>query len=120
MGVDVESLVTIIILWGIPTGIVVWRYIYMSDEDRKSAMKELRSWQFMSTIGLLTVGVLLLTTWSLWNHHILVVLGLSSLSLSAFFIVLRTWGKSKISSIVLIVLMSGLIMMYLSELTVFR
>jgi hypothetical protein len=112
---DTGFFVMLFFVWGIPLGLVVWKYIYLSDEERKVMMKSFRSWQSISTMGLLTAGVFLLILWNSWNHMALLLLGISCILGSLFFIVLELWGKSKVSSITIVLLLSGLIFLYISE-----
>ncbi|ASK63993.1 hypothetical protein CFK37_18440 [Virgibacillus phasianinus] len=56
MNIDVDSLMTLLILWGTPTFMVVRTYLKMDSDDRNSAKKDFKSLHFIFTIGFLVIG----------------------------------------------------------------
>ena len=56
MNVNADSLVPFIIMWGIPTFMVVRAYLKMNPDDQKSAINDFKSHHFILTIGFLVMG----------------------------------------------------------------
>ena len=59
MNVDTDSLVPFIIMWGIPTFMVVRAYLKMNPDDQKSAINDFKSSRFIFTIGFIVIGAFL-------------------------------------------------------------
>jgi len=109
LNIDTDSLVTFIIMWGIPTFMVFRAYIKMNTDDKKSAMSDFKSRHFISTIGFLLTGAFFAQIGALFSISIMKVMGIVLLVLSGFFSMLDMWKKSKIKSICILVLLSFVI-----------
>ena len=107
MSVDIDSLVTFIIMWGIPTFMVVRAYLKMNIEDQKSAMNDFKSSRFISTIGFIVIGAFLAHVGFLFSVSIIEMIGIVFFfALGGIFSAFNTWKKSKIKSVFILVLIS--------------
>ena len=106
MSVDIDSLVTFIIMWGIPTFMVVRAYLKMNIEDRKSAINDFKSSRFIFTIGFIVIGAFLAHVGFLFSVSIIEMIGLVFFALGGIFSAFDTWKKSKTKSVFILVLIS--------------
>ena len=79
MNVDTDSLVPFIIMWGIPTFMVVRAYLKMNPDDQKSAINDFKSSRFIFTIGFIVIGAFLAHLGFLFSVSIIEMLELFSL-----------------------------------------
>ena len=106
MSVDTDSLVPFIIMWGIPTFMVVRAYLRMNMEDRKSAINDFKSSSFIFTIGFIVIGAFLAHLGFLFSVSIIEIIGIVFFALGGIFSAFDTWKKSKTKSVFILVLIS--------------
>ena len=106
MNVNIDSLVPFIIMWGIPTFMVVRAYLKMNPDDQKSAINDFKSHHFILTIGFLVMGAFIRHLGILFNINTIEVIGIAFFALGGIFSAFDTWKKSKIKSVFILVLIS--------------
>ena len=106
MSVDIDSLVPFIIMWGIPTFMVVRAYLRMNIEDRKSAINDFKSSRFIFTIGFIVIGAFLTNLGFLFSIRTTKFIGLIFFALGGIFSAFDTWKKSETKSVFILVLIS--------------
>lgn len=106
MSVGADSLVPFIIMWGIPTFMVIRAYLRMNMEDRKSAINDFKSSRFTFTIGFIVIGAFLAQLGFLFSVSIIEFIGLVFFALGGFFSAFDTWKKGKINSVFILILIS--------------
>lgn len=104
MDMDIDSLVTFMIAWGIPASMVSWGYYKMDRADRKSAMDDFTSLRFILTIGSIVLGAFVIHLGSLLSIPLLKMLGLALFVSGGICSVIMTWPTSKIRSLLIIAL----------------
>ncbi|RCW64537.1 hypothetical protein [Saliterribacillus persicus] len=98
MNIDTDSLVSFLIMWGIPTFMVVRGYLKMDIDDRNSAKKDFKSAQFIFTIGLLVIGHFFASFGNLLTLNIIKFLGIFLITIAGITITVVMWRKNKIKS----------------------
>ncbi|ENH97743.1 hypothetical protein J416_04246 [Gracilibacillus halophilus YIM-C55.5] len=98
MNIDTDSLVTFLIMWGIPTFMVVRTYLKMDTDDRNSAKKDFKSPHFVFTFGLLLVGYFFASFGNLLTLNIIKLLGIFLMIIAGITITVDMWRKNKIKS----------------------
>ncbi|MGE7094309.1 hypothetical protein ACQKII_23340 [Lysinibacillus sp. NPDC048646] len=106
MRIDTMSLVIFVIIWGIPTFMVVRGYLKMNPDDKKSAMHDFRSRHFIVTIGFIVIGYFLTHVGTLFAVSIIQIIGVTLMILGGILSMLTRWKKSKISSMLILVVLS--------------
>ena len=106
MNVDTDSLVTFIIMWGIPTLMVVRVYLKMNPDDQKSAINDFKSSRFIFTIGFIVIGAFLAHVGFLFSVSIIEMIGIVFFTLGGIFSAFDAWKKSKTKSMFILVLLS--------------
>lgn len=99
------SIVTFVILWGIPTFMVVRGYLKMNTDDKKSAINDFKSRHFILTYGFTIVGFFFLHIGTLFAVSLVKITGLVLMILGGIFSASTTWKNSKIKSILIPVLL---------------
>ena len=85
MSVGADSLVPFIIMWGIPTFMVVRAYLKMNPDDQKSAINDFKSSRFIFTIGFIVIGAFLAHLGFLFSVSIIKFVGLVFFALGGIF-----------------------------------
>lgn len=93
--VDTYSLISFIILWGIPTFMIVRKYLKMNTNDKKIAINDSRSHRFIFTTGFIVLGVLFIHLGLILTLCILKLIGFVFLTLGGFISILNKWNKNK-------------------------
>ena len=93
--VDTYSLISFIILWGIPTFMIVRKYLKMNTNDKKIAINELRSHHFIFTTGFIVLGAFFIHLGLILTLSILKLIGFVFLTLGVFISILNKWNKNK-------------------------
>lgn len=106
MSVDTDSLVTFIIIWGIPIFMVVRGYMKMDKGDKKSAMNDFRSRRFIITFGFLVLGTFFAHVGKLLSINTIQVIGIVLLIVGGISTTLDIWKKSKIKSMITVFLVT--------------
>lgn len=109
MSIDTLSVVTFVIVWGIPAFMVVKGYLKLNSDDKKSAVSDFRSRHFIFTIGFIVIGFFLTHLGTLLAVSIMKIIGIVFMILGGICSVLTTWKKSKIRSMFILVLLSIII-----------
>ena len=104
--IDTDSLVTFLIMWGIPTFMFVRAYLKMNTDDKKSAINDFRSRRFIFTLGFIVIGTFFTQLGTLFAISIIKVIGIVLLILGGIFATLDMWKRSKIKSLLILVLLS--------------
>lgn len=104
MNVDTDSLVPFIIMWGIPTFMVVRAYLKMNTDDRKSAINDFKSARFIFTIGFLVIGAFVAHLGILFSLRVVEIIGIIFLTLGGIFSAFDIWKRSKIRSVFTLVI----------------
>ncbi|KRG11544.1 hypothetical protein ACA29_17040 [Lederbergia galactosidilytica] len=109
MNIDTGSLVTFIIMWGIPTFLVIRSYLKMDTDDKKSTLNNFKSRRFILTIGFIIIGVLFIHLDILFTNTIIKISGIGLLLIGGIFSTIATidmWKFSKIKSLLNLILIS--------------
>ena len=109
MNIDTDSLVIFIIIWGMPIFIVVKSYLKMNTDDKKSVFNDFMSWRFIFTIGFTIIGCFFIHLGNLLAIDIIKLIGIVLFILGGIISILDVWKKSKVKSMLLLVLMSVVI-----------
>ncbi|WP_216598643.1 hypothetical protein [Psychrobacillus sp. FJAT-21963] len=99
MKIDTYSFISFIILWGIPTFIVVRGYLKMNSDDKKLAINDFRSHRFIFTTGLIVIGALFIHLGLLFTLSIIKLIGFVFFALGGILLAINKWNKSKIKSV---------------------
>ncbi|AST94264.1 hypothetical protein BC6307_07345 [Sutcliffiella cohnii] len=110
MEINTDSLVTFIIMWGIPIFMVFRGYFKLDTDDKKSAMKDFRSKRFILTIGFIVGGVFLTHLGVLFAINILKGIGIAILIIGGIFSTIEMWKESKIKSVPILILVSFVVL----------
>ncbi|WP_347860935.1 hypothetical protein U0355_09525 [Salimicrobium sp. PL1-032A] len=100
MNIDMDSLITFLIMWGTPAFMMARTYWKMDPEERTSAKKDFKSARFVSTIGLLTGGCFIASIGNLLDLKVLTFTGCILMILAGITITIDMWRKNKIKSVV--------------------
>lgn len=114
MNIDKDSLVTFIIMWGVPTFMVVRAYWKMDTEDKKSVIHDFSSRRFITTMGFMVIGIFMTHVGSLLSVSTMKVIGIILLILAGIFSVFNMWKESKMKSLCILVLLSVIIFLNVS------
>ena len=106
MNIDTGSLVTFIIMWGIPTFLVIRSYLKMDTDDKKSTMNNFKSRRFILTFGFIIIGVLFIHLDILFTNTIIKISGIGLLLIGGIFSTIDMWKFSKIKSLLNLILIS--------------
>ncbi|MGE6376395.1 hypothetical protein [Peribacillus muralis] len=109
MNLNIDSLVTFILIWGIPAFMVTKSYLKMHTDDKKSAINDFKSRGFIFTIGFIVIGTLFTHLGNLFAISIIKVIGISFFILGGIFSMIDMWRKSKMKSLLILVLLSVVI-----------
>lgn len=109
MNINIDSLVTFGIMWGIPGFMVTRAYLKMDAEDKKSAMEDFKSFRFLFTMGALGVGTFVIHLGDLLSLTLLTTIGICLFSVGGFFSIVITWKHSKIRSLLILAMVCFMI-----------
>lgn len=109
MNITTDSLVTFLIMWGIPAFMVVRAYLKMDTDEKKSVIDDFSSRRFIFTIGLYITGSFLTHLSTVFPILIIKGMGLALLSIGGFISIVNVWKESKMKSLGLLILLSLLI-----------
>lgn len=96
---DTYSLISFIILWGLPTFMIVRTYLKMDYNDKRIAINDFRTHRFIFTTGFIILGAFFIHLGLLLNLSILKLIGFVFLTLGGFLSTLNKWNKSKNKSV---------------------
>jgi len=88
-----------LIFWGCIIFMVVREYIKMSAEDRKSAIDDFKTPNFIFTIGFLVVGCFLATMGNAITFQSINMVGIVILGIGGIVSFITTWRENKIKSV---------------------
>ena len=114
MNINTDSLVTFMLMWGIPAVMMSWAYFKMSKTDRKSAKEDFKSIPFIFAFGFGAGGIFLIHLGNLLTFDLLKIIGIGLLAIGGLYVTIDLWKTSKIKSLLMIALMSYLIFLNLS------
>ncbi|WP_062052279.1 hypothetical protein [Bacillus sp. JCM 19034] len=100
---DPDSLMVFIIMWGVPSIMVIREYVKMDSNDIKEGKSDLLSRRFMLTGGLVMIGGFL-TNLGLITTSIIKVCVIVILIIGGIFSILNKWKQSKIKSIIILII----------------
>ncbi|MEC2075845.1 hypothetical protein [Metabacillus fastidiosus] len=106
MNINTDSLVTFIIIWGIPTFMVARGYLKMNAANKKSALSDFKSSRFIFTTGFMIIGAFCTHLGILLAINIIELIGIGVFTLGGIFSVFDMWKISKIRSVFILVLVS--------------
>jgi hypothetical protein len=93
-----DSLVTVLILWGIPGFMVVRAYLKMSRAEKNEALSDFRKPQFIFTIGFMVTGAFAAHVGRLISIPKVGTIGIMLLFTGLVVSAIQTWKFSKRSS----------------------
>ena len=99
MNINIDSLVTFLIMWGTPTIMMLIAYLKMSKEDKNDVKKDFSSARFIFTFGFLVTGYFLASLGNLLTLNALRLLGIPLMFIAGIFIAINMWKKNKVKSI---------------------
>ncbi|RWZ60632.1 hypothetical protein EQV77_04880 [Halobacillus fulvus] len=100
MNIDTDSLVTFLIMWGVPTFMVVRTYLKMDSDDRNSAKKDFKSSPFIFTFGSLIIGYFIASVGNLLSLNFIKYPGIFLMIIAGITITVDMWRKNKVKSMV--------------------
>lgn len=109
MKINPDSLAIFIIVWGIQTCMVVRAYLKLNSDDKKAAMNDFRSRQFIFTILFIIIGAFVAHLGVLLSVSIIELIGIVFFILGGIFSTLNMWKKSKSKSISILIIVSSAI-----------
>src|SRR5699024_8089933 len=102
---DVDSEVSLLILWGIPVFMVTREYLRMSKEDRQSAKSDFKTPNFIFTIEFLIAGAFLISMGHTLTIQIIKIVGIVLLFIGGIVKSASIWRKkNKLKSIIILAL----------------
>ncbi|MFZ0443609.1 MAG: hypothetical protein WAM95_02950 [Bacillus sp. (in: firmicutes)] len=104
MSVDTDSLVPFILMWGIPTFMVVRAYLKMNPDDQRSAINDFKSRHFILTIGFLVIGAFIAHVGILFSLRFIEIMGIIFFILGGIISAFDIWNRSKIRSVFTLVI----------------
>lgn len=104
MNLDIDRVITFIIMWGIPIFMVVRTYFKMDKADKISAKDELKTPRFIFTIGFLFVGLFMSQLGSTLSIKIINIVGIIMLTIGGLIATIDIWKRSKIKSMLVPIL----------------
>ncbi|PAQ16033.1 hypothetical protein CD798_03040 [Bacillaceae bacterium SAOS 7] len=105
MNIDTGALVMFLIMWGIPTFMVVRGYLKMSEEEQREAMTDFKSPQFIFTVGFLVIGFLFAMLGDLLKVASMEIGGNSLMAIGGIVSIIRIWKINKLGSVLLFLLL---------------
>ena len=109
MEINIDSLVTFIIMWGIPIFVGTRAFFKMNTEDKKSVIIDFKSRRFISTIGFIVIGGFFIHIGTLLVVGIIKFIGIGLFTLGGVFSIFCLWKDSKLKSILIFILFSSVI-----------
>lgn len=106
MNIDTDSIVNLLIWWGIPAFMVIREYLKMDAEEKVSAMNEIKSPGFIFTLGFLVLGSFFTHLGILIGIFGVKVFGIVLAILGGTTLTLTMWKENKFKSILVFVLIS--------------
>lgn len=103
---DIDLMVTFLIIWGIPTFMVVREYLKMGKEDRKGAIDDFKTPGFIFTIVFVVVGAFLANLGNMLTVHIIKLVGIVLLAIGGIVLCVDTWRKNKLKGTLILLLIS--------------
>lgn len=101
--INVDKLVGFLIIWCIPTFLVVRTYGKMNKEEQKEAITTFKSAQFIFTTGFMLMGLFLLSLGRLLSLTVLQGIGGILLIIGGGVCAVQVWHKEKIKSIIVLI-----------------
>lgn len=114
MTINTDSLVTFILIWGIPAVMMSWAYLKMDKADRKSAKEDFKSMPFIFAFGFGAGGIFLIHLGNLFTFDLLKIIGIGLLALGGLYVTIDLWKTSKIKSLLMVALISYLVFLNFS------
>ncbi|WP_394121829.1 hypothetical protein [Planococcus donghaensis] len=114
MNINIDSLVTFILMWGIPAAMMGWTYLKMDKADRKSAKEDFKSTPFIFAFGFGAGGIFLIHLGNVLTIDLLKIIGIGFLVIGGLYVTIDLWKTSKIKSILMAALVSYLVFLNLS------
>ncbi|WP_110926290.1 hypothetical protein [Bacillus massiliglaciei] len=99
MNINIDSLVTFLIMWGTPTIMMLIAYLKMSKEDKNDVKKDFSSARFIFTFGFLATGYFLASLGNLLTLNVLRLLGIPLMIIAGIIIAMNIWKKNKVRSV---------------------
>ncbi|ENQ3081227.1 hypothetical protein [Bacillus multifaciens] len=103
MHINIDKLVSFLIIWLIPLFSVLRRYFKMDKEEKNAALTTLKSPQFLFTRGIILLGLFLATLGRLLSIIVLQVIGCIPFIIGGVVYAVRTWQNRKGKSIIILV-----------------
>src|SRR5690625_2658106 len=91
-----------LLFWGCITFMVGREYIKMSAEDRKSAIDDFKTPNFIFTIGFLVAGCFLATLGNAFTFYGLNIIGIIFIGIGGVVSFITMWRENKIKSVYLL------------------
>ncbi|MGG2095173.1 hypothetical protein AB1283_21785 [Bacillus sp. S13(2024)] len=103
MYINIDKLVSFLIIWCIPTFSVVKTYEKMNKEERKKVIITFKSTQFIFTTGFMLMGLFLLSLGRLLSLTVLQGIGGILLVIGGSVCAVQVWHKEKVKSIIVLI-----------------
>lgn len=113
MSIESGRVVPFIIMWGIPTFMIIRAYLKMGEDDRNSVKGDFKKPRFIFTIGFVLIGLLLSQLGSIFSIELINVIGIIILAIGGLVSVIDIWKGNKIKSIIsFLLLMIAVYLLY--------
>ncbi|WP_342514812.1 hypothetical protein MKY34_08830 [Sporosarcina sp. FSL K6-1522] len=109
MNINIDSLITFLIMWGTPTIMMLITYLKMNKDDKNDVKKDFKSAHFIFTIGFLVTGYFLASLGNLLTLNIMKLLGIPLMIIAGISVVADVRRKNKVKSILLPILILAMI-----------
>ena len=106
MNIDIDRVIPFLIMWGFPLFFMVRAYVKMDTNDRSDVKNDFKKPNFIFTIGFLAAGLFITQIGSILSIHIVNGVGTLILVIGGIVSAIDSWGRSKIKSLLVPVLVA--------------
>jgi hypothetical protein len=99
-----DSIITILLIWGIPVFMVVRAFLKMSLAEREEALTDFKSFRLISTIGLMSLGAFLAHVGMVFSLDIVEMAGMVSLVIGCLISAVDLWKSNRGRSALMLVI----------------
>jgi hypothetical protein len=99
MNISIVSLIGFLLIWGIPAILVLREILKMSNDEQQALLTEIKSVQFIFTVGFVVLGLLLVNVGWLLSLTALIYIGTIVLAIGGTVCAVQQWSAKKLKSI---------------------
>ncbi|WP_249872661.1 hypothetical protein [Oceanobacillus saliphilus] len=106
MNIDIDRVIPFLFMWGFPIFFMVRAYVKMDTNDKNDVKRDFKTPHFIFTIGFLAVGLFIAQLGSIFSIHLINIVGTLILVIGGIVKAIDIWGRSKIKSLLVPVLIA--------------